>query len=111
MLTISPRSNFSAPAEAADDAAASDADDADVRALLGSSLGALERRGRFRCVSSAALGVSSPAGIATNRPELLKTRNQLHATRGRVESYRMKLGDSPLDSSASLLQLSVSAAS
>ena len=64
MLTISPRSNFSAPAEAADDAAESDADDADVRALLGSSLDALERRGRFRCDSSAALGVSSPAGIA-----------------------------------------------
>ena len=63
MLAISPRSNFSAPAEAADDTAESDADDAGVRALLGSSLDALERRGRFRCDSSAALGVSSPAGI------------------------------------------------
>ena len=49
--------------------------------------------------------------ISTNRLELLKTRNQLHATRDRVESYRMKLVDSPLDSPASPLQLSVSAAS
>ena len=37
--------------------------------------------------------------------------NQLHATRDRVGSYRMKLGDSPSDSPASPLQLSVNAAS
>ena len=35
--------------------------------------------------------------LTTNRPELLKTRNQLHATRGRVKSYRMELGDSSLE--------------
>ena len=49
--------------------------------------------------------------LTNNRPELFKFRNQLHATRDRIESYRMKLVDSPLDSPASPLQLSVSAAS
>ena len=49
--------------------------------------------------------------LTINRPELLETRNQLHATRDRVESYRMKLKDNPLDSPASPLQISVSAAS
>ena len=49
--------------------------------------------------------------ITINRLELLKFRNQLCATRDRVETYRMKLVDSPLDSPAFPLQLSVSAAS
>ena len=49
--------------------------------------------------------------LSNNRLELFKFRNQLHATRGRVESYRIVLVDSPLDSPAYSLQLSVSAAS
>ena len=44
--------------------------------------------------------------LPNNRPELLKFRNQLHATRGRIESYRMKLVDSPLDSPASFYNYS-----
>ena len=51
------------------------------------------------------------ASLPINRLEKMKFRNQLCATRDRVESYRMKLVDSPLDSPASPLQLSVSAAS
>ena len=35
--------------------------------------------------------------LSNVRIELLKTRNQLHATWGRVESYRMKLRDSLLE--------------
>ena len=49
--------------------------------------------------------------LTINCLEKMKFRNQLRATRDRVELYRMKLVDSPLDSPASLLQLSVSAAS
>ena len=49
--------------------------------------------------------------LTINRLEKMKFRNQLCATRGRAESYRMKLVDSPLDSPASPLQLFVSAAS
>ena len=57
------------------------------------------------------LTVRAIMALSTNRVELLKTRNQLHATRGRVESHRIVPVDSPLDSPASLLQLSASAAS
>ena len=39
--------------------------------------------------------------ISNNRVEKMKFRNQLHATRDRVESYRMKLVDRPLDRPAS----------
>ena len=39
--------------------------------------------------------------LTINRPEVLLLRNQLHATRDRVKSYRMKLEDSPLESPAS----------
>ena len=50
--------------------------------------------------------------ISTNRPEVvLLRRNQLHATRGRTHSCRIVPVDSPLDSPAAPLQLSVSAAS
>ena len=51
------------------------------------------------------------AMLTNNHLEKMKFRNRLHATRDRVGSYRMKLLDSPLDSPASPLQLSVSAAS
>ena len=49
--------------------------------------------------------------LTTNRVELLLHCNQLRATRDRVQSYRMKLGDSSLESPVSRLSLSVSAAS
>ena len=49
--------------------------------------------------------------VTTNRVELLHHCNQLRATRGRVQSYRMKLGDSSLESPVSRLSLSVSTAS
>ena len=49
--------------------------------------------------------------ISMHRPEVLLRRNQLCATRGRVQLYRMKLGDSSLESPVSRLQLSVSATS
>ena len=43
--------------------------------------------------------------ITKDRLEKMKFRNQLRATRDRVESYRMKLVDSPLDSPASQLTI------
>ena len=49
--------------------------------------------------------------LTTNRSELLLFRNQLHVTRDRMQSYRTVPVDSPLDSPASPLQLSVSATS
>ena len=49
--------------------------------------------------------------LTINRPEVLLRRNQLHATRGCTQSRRIVPVDSPLHSTASPLQLSVSAAS
>jgi len=50
-------------------------------------------------------------GLPINRIEVLLRRNQLRATRGRAQSCRIVPVDSPLDSPASPLQLSVNAAS
>jgi len=60
---------------------------------------------------TAALKLCHRLLVSINRLEKMKFRNQLCATRDRAESYRMKLVDSPLDSPASPVQLSVSAAS
>ena len=54
---------------------------------------------------------SARGAITTNRAELLLHCNQLFATLDRVQSYRMKLGDSSLESPVSQLSLSVSTAS
>ena len=51
------------------------------------------------------------SSLSINRLELLLRRNQLRATRGRVESHRTVPVDGPLNSPASQRQLSVSAAS
>ena len=53
----------------------------------------------------------NPGPLSINRVKVLLRRNQLRATRDRDEPYRTKLGASSLECPASLLQLSVSAAS
>ena len=63
------------------------------------------------CSGPGAWCLSLSLHISTNRVAVLLRRNQLRATRDRVESYRIVSVDSPLDSPASPLQLSVSAAS
>jgi hypothetical protein len=76
---------------------------------------AVRRRGRRggdqRAAAAANNAIANNPITTNNRPELLLRRNQLYANRGRTQSWRVVPIDGPLDSPASLLRLSVSAAS